>query len=77
MNEPVRELFESLTRRQQFLLLEAIGTIPRWVLSDSAIKRAAASPVVFMRSYFLRRRDGMPIRESIYWSYRLTKAFCL
>ena len=72
-----RELFDSLTRQQQLLLLEAIGNVPKWVLSGNSIKRAAAAPVVFARSYHSHRRNGMPVGWSIYWAWVWAKAFCL
>lgn len=72
-----RELFDSLTRQQQLLLLEAIGNVPKWVVSGNSIKRIAAAPVVFARSYCSHRKTGMPIREAIYWAWVWAKAFCL
>jgi hypothetical protein len=77
MTQNTRELFESLTNQQQLLLLEAIGNVPKWVVSGNAIKRTAAAPVVFARSYRSHRRNGMPIRDAIYWAWRWTQAFCL
>ena len=72
-----RELFESLTHRQQLLLLEAIGTVPRWVVSGNAIQRTAAAPVVFVRAYRSHRRNGMRAGEAAYWAWRWAEAFCV
>ena len=71
-----RELFESLTHRQRVMLLEAIGTVPRWVVCGNAIQRTAAAPVVFVRAYRLHRRNGMTLREAAYWAWRWAQAFC-
>jgi len=72
-----RELFESLTHRQRVLLLEAIGTVPRWVVCGNAIQRTAAAPVVFVRAYRTHRRNGMRVGEAAYWAWRWAQAFCL
>ena len=71
-----RELFESLTHRQQVLLLEAIGNVPRWVVCGSAIQRTAAAPVVFVRAYRSHRRGGLPVGAAAYWAWRWAQAFC-
>lgn len=71
-----RELFESLSRRQQVLLLEAISTVPRWVVCGNAIQRTAAAPVVFVRAYRSHRRGGMTVRQAAYWAFRWAHAFC-
>ena len=71
-----RELFDSLAHRQKVLLLEAIGTVPRWVVCGNAIQRTAAAPVVFVRAYRSHRRSGMTIREAAYWAFRWAQAFC-
>ena len=71
-----RELFASLSHRQQVLLLEAIGTVPRWVVCGNAIQRRAAAPVVFVRAYRSHRRDGMTVRQAAYWAWRWAQAFC-
>ena len=72
----VRRLFESLTHRQRVMLLEAIGTVPRWVLCGNAIQRTAAAPVVFVRAYRSHRRGGMTVGEAAYWAWRWAQAFC-
>ena len=72
-----RELFESLTHRQRVMLLEAIGSVPRWVLCGNAIQRTAAAPVVFSRAYRSHRRNGMTLKEAAYWAWRWAQAFCL
>jgi hypothetical protein len=72
-----RELFESLTHRQRVMLLEAIGTVPRWVVCGNAIQRTSAAPVVFFRAYRSHRRNGMRVGEAAYWAWRWTQAFCL
>ena len=71
-----REMFESLTHRQQVMLLEAIGTVPRWVVCGGSILRTAAAPVVFVRAYRLHRRNGMKVAEAAYWASRWAQAFC-
>ena len=71
-----RELFESLTHRQQVMLLEAIGTVPRWVVCGGSILRTAAAPVVFVRAYRSHRRNGMKVAEAAYWALRWAQAFC-
>jgi hypothetical protein len=71
-----RELFESLTHRQRVMLLEAIGTVPRWVLCGSWIQRTAAAPVVFVRAYRSHRRNEMKVFEAAYWALRWAQAFC-
>lgn len=71
-----RELFESLTHRQQVMLLEAIGCVPRWVVCGNAILRTAAAPVVFVRAYRSHRRDGLPVGVAAYWALRWAQAFC-
>ena len=72
-----RELFESLTHRQRVMLLEAIGTVPQWVVRGNAIQRTLAAPVVFVRAYRSHRRNGMRTGEAAYWAWRWTQAFCL
>ena len=71
-----RELFESLTHRQRVMLLEAIGTVPRWVVCGNGIQRTAAAPIVFARAYRSHRRNGMSFGEAAYWAYRWAQAFC-
>lgn len=71
-----RQMLDSLTHRHRVLLLEAIGAVPRWVLTGNAIQRAAAAPVVFVRAYRSHRRHGMKAGEAAYWAWRLTQAFC-
>ena len=71
-----RELFESLTHRQRVMLLEAIGTVPRWVVCGNAFQRAAAAPVVFVRAYRSHRRGGLPVGVAAYWALRWAQAFC-
>ena len=71
-----RELFESLTRQQQVLLLRAMISAPKWVLSGNAIKRTVAAPVVFVRAYRSHRREGMTVGEAAYWAWRWAQAFC-
>ena len=71
-----RELFESLTHRQRVMLLEAIGSVPRWVLCGNAIQRTAAAPVVLVGAYRSHRRSGMRRGEAAYWAFRWAKAFC-
>lgn len=71
-----RELFESLTHRQRVMLLEAIGTVPRWVVCGNAIQRTAAAPVVLVRAYRSHRRNGMRRGEAAYWAWRWAQAFC-
>ena len=71
-----RELFESLTHRQRVMLLEAIGTVPRWVVCGNAFQRTSAAPVVFVRAYRSHRRHGMKAVEAAYWAWRWAQAFC-
>jgi hypothetical protein len=71
-----RELFESLTHRQRVMLLEAIGTVPRWVVCGNAFQRISAAPVVFVRAYRTHRRHGMKAGEAAYWAWRWAQAFC-
>lgn len=71
-----RELFESLTRQQQLMLLKAICTVPRWVVYGNAITRTSAAPVVFVRAFRSHRRDGMTARQAAYWAWRWAHAFC-
>ena len=71
-----RELVESLTHRQRVMLLEAIGTVPRWVVCGNAFQRAAAAPVVFVRAYRSHRRGGLPVGVAAYWALRWAQAFC-
>lgn len=71
-----REIFESLTHLQQTMLLEAIVTVPRWVVTGNAIQRTAAAPVVFVRAYQLHRRHGMKVRPATYWALKWAQAFC-
>lgn len=71
-----RQLFESLTQRQQLFLLKAVGCVPKWVLTGNAIQRAAAAPVVLVRAYRTHRSDGMKVGEAVYWAWKLAQAFC-
>jgi hypothetical protein len=72
-----RKLFEALTHRQQVMLLEALATVPRWVVCGNSIQRTAAAPVVFFRAYRSNRRNGMTVFEAAYWAWRWAKAFCV
>ena len=71
-----RELFESLTHKQQLMLLEAVGTFPRWAICGNGIKRTASAPVTFVRAYRLHRRHGMKLGEAAYWAWRVAQAIC-